>query len=212
MERIHLNLRPFQCRICDHKSFTKDLHNCHMQVHGMKIECKICHKFVTNLKRHSRNHEKEECKICNKIYAKDNLKNHIKTHGKDDLLICEICGLRQSSRQLLQSHYFKYHPTKRYCDLCPLSFELKNKLARHMEQTHSKLRPFGCKICGHKSYTRSVLKMHMLRHGSKTKCKICQKFVTNMKGHLTLHDKVECKICSKSYSKGSLKRHIKSLH
>lgn len=212
MKRIHLNLRPFQCRICDHKSFTKDLHNCHMQVHGKKIECKICHKFVTNLKRHSRNHDKEECKICKKIYPKDRLKNHIKTHGKNGSFICKKCGSRQLSRHLLLKHYSKNHPTKRYCDLCPLTFEQRGRLTSHMNQTHLKLRPFKCELCEHKSYSQANLRAHMLRHGLKTECKICQKFVSNMEEHLKNHEKVKCKICSRSYSIANLPKHIKSKH
>lgn len=99
-----------------------------------------------------------------------------------------------------------------FYDLCPRSFDQKNVIVHHIEKEHLKLRPFECKVCGLDFFVKNNLKAHMKRHGSKTKCKVCRKFVTNMNGHLKYHIIVKCTVCGKLYSKGSLNQHIKTQH
>lgn len=82
IERDHLKLRPFECQLCDYKSFGKNGLQLHMFQHSLKTECKICHKLVAKISVHLRIHLKANCPICNKMFSKDNLAIHIRRMHK----------------------------------------------------------------------------------------------------------------------------------
>lgn len=125
-----------------------------------------------------------------------------------------MCGSKLLSRNSLRMHINQFHLKRKcikiYCDLCPRSFDRKNLLAFHLKTYHLKVRRFDCKICGFKCYYRSNLKAHMICHESKVKCKVCKKFVANLKYHMQNHIKVKCPICSKVLAKPNLSEHVKT--
>lgn len=77
LKQVHLKLRPYECKICLHKFSSKQSLKTHLLIHGPKIECKICHKLVSNMYHHLKAHEKVKCSVCSKIYSKHNLSSHI---------------------------------------------------------------------------------------------------------------------------------------
>lgn len=107
----------------------------------------------------------------------------------------------------------KYHRSLSvFCDLCPRSFTKKYLLRVHMTQDHLKLRTFDCSVCSRKLPFKGNLKSHMLRHGEKTACIICHKFVSNMRQHMTNHVEVKWSICNIICTKNSLSRHVMRAH
>lgn len=78
---VHLRLRPFECKVCKHKSPTREKLQLHMLQHGPKTKCKICYKSVANIYAHSRTHVEVKCPVCKKICSKRQLSAHVKTHG-----------------------------------------------------------------------------------------------------------------------------------
>lgn len=82
VEGKHLKLLPFACNICPYKHYSRMSLKSHMKKHGPKAECKICHKFISNMHQHMQYHVNVECKICRCITLKANMKTHMKTHLK----------------------------------------------------------------------------------------------------------------------------------
>lgn len=126
--------------------------------------------------------------------------------------ICDKCGLNCPSRDTFQKHLKWHRSERRICDLCAKSFNKRILILQHMKKVHLKLRSFDCTVCKLRTFNEGNLKNHMLQHKSKTECKICHKFVANMKAHLRCHVKVKCSICSKTLSKNSLLMHLKRVH
>lgn len=139
----------------------------------------------------------------------------MKILNRDGPFVCDRCGRNYVNRENFRNHFFKLHRKRvntvlHYCDICPQFFELKCFLANHMKRDHLKIRSHECKICGYKAFSRNEIKQHMLRHVSKSKCKICHRFVTNLYQHSRAHIKIDCRVCGKSYSKTTLRNHMKS--
>lgn len=124
--------------------------------------------------------------------------------------ICDKCGAKFSTRESLQMHINFHQKATMFCDHCPQPFNDKRLLVKHILQHHLRPRKFECSVCSYKAFYDHGLKVHMMRHGPKAECKICHKFVTNMKDHLKSHIKEKCPICSKIYSKNDLSRHMKT--
>lgn len=168
----------------------------HLQTHGMMIEEDNTSKFLFFL----------TTQLLNNFF---NLS--VKILNRKGPFICDKCGLKLLSRRYFHQHNLKKHRSVTlFCDLCPRSFAQKSLLAMHMRHVHLKLRSFECKFCKFRSFTKKVLQVHMLRHGSKTECKVCHKGVSNMNDHMRSHVKVNCPICYKVYSKASLLQHMKT--
>lgn len=129
--------------------------------------------------------------------------------------ICDKCGKKLSSRDSFQFHNSSRHSRiKRVysCDLCPRSCGYKCSLKQHIERDHLKLLPFECKDCNFRCFQEGRLKKHVLCHGPKIKCKLCDMLVSNMRTHLQTHDKANCRICKKAVMRNFLKKHIQKQH
>lgn len=96
------------------------------------------------------------------------------------------------------------------CEHCHRSFKKRNKLARHINETHLNLKDFSCSVCGKKFKRNSHLKRHMITHSSDPKPFKCLyedcllRF--SDKYHLERHIKhknikFECKACGLSFEK-----------
>lgn len=79
MRKDHLN-HSFECYVCLNKFPNKRALKTHMLRHDPKTECKICHKLVTNMYEHKKNHIKLKCSICSKICSRASLSFHMRTH------------------------------------------------------------------------------------------------------------------------------------
>lgn len=135
----------------------------------------------------------------------------MRTLNENGPFICDKCGSKHPNRDSFMKHnYWNHRSATFFCDLCPRSFTQKYILASHFKKDHLKLRPFECKICGHKTFLAAYHRAHLLRHNSKSECNVCHKLVTNMSGHLRNHVRVKCVICSKIYSKNSINQHVKT--
>lgn len=77
-------------------------------------------------------------------------------------------------------------------------------------------RTFDCDICGKKFSMKCYLQQHIGTHDKKKKCRICKKFVSNMKVHIgSVHiygKRIPCAICGEMISKTFMKRHISARH
>ena len=96
VNQVHLNIKTYSCDVCDYKTAQVKCLKWHKKNHAPKTECPICSKLVSNLKRHSRCHnkaytsnnakhyEKVPCNVCGKVMMKHHLKRHLNMiHVKD---------------------------------------------------------------------------------------------------------------------------------
>ena len=133
---IHTGDKPFQCKLCGHRTNQKSNLNTHMKSHPEIKEkkthcCDKCGMNFTNpylLKSHKLLHEekKHECDICVlKFSALNYMKTHKKLHGKKTL----------------------------FCRFCEFKCHRKDTLTAH-EARHSEEKPFACTSCEYRCKTR----------------------------------------------------------
>ncbi|XP_055387177.1 zinc finger protein 484-like [Condylostylus longicornis] len=144
-QRVHLNIKGFDCDFCDMKFFSNYEKVKHMRSHtGQKpYNCKLCNsKYPTKqqLNLHIQKYHSEplfDCKICNKkFHRQQTLKEHQMTkHAENEKkVICEICGDRFFLKKHKRDHFNNIHnpDRKRWtCTDCGKSFSRNSNLRYH---------------------------------------------------------------------------------
>lgn len=83
MKVVHIKKEIFICNVCGFKASVASILKKHKMIHGEKVQCLVCKKYVTSLMSHMRAHEpKESCSLCQKKVNKGNMKRHMKSHQK----------------------------------------------------------------------------------------------------------------------------------
>jgi KRAB domain-containing zinc finger protein len=109
------------------------------------------------------------------------------------------------------------------CDKCKYVTNHKAHFTRHLN-SHDRLKPFSCNICGRAFTAKGTLMRHMKQvhlkiKGSKYKCSECD-YATDEKTKYTNHHRThtkekpfKCEKCDSDFSqKTNLNRHVKSVH
>ena len=140
---------------------------------GNKNVCKICDGSFKNkaqIKRHMRQiHNKEisySCKYCENTFENcRNLTKHVKsTHKTSESYACDICEKQYPSIKSLTKHMIYVHDRlSPKCDLCNKRFAEPCALRIHIERSHEKKKPFGCKSCDKTFFDENGLKNHFAR-------------------------------------------------
>ena len=238
-QRTHLMNKPYVCDICGFSAAYKSDLEQHMKKHQPMVKCPICHKLVTNIKRHKFNvHEMKKkfyvCDVCGlKSSYKSTLKKHKKIH--DPKVKCSICRKLVTD---LKTHNSREHPAKNklyVCDVCGFSVGYKAAFEKHIKTHGPKIKcsichklvscikdhKYGvhatknklhvCDFCGFRAAYKSVLKKHKKIHDPKVKCQICHKLVTNVKSHTRGVHPTENKfyVCDVCGHKAALKSSLK---
>lgn len=130
--------------------------------------------------------------------------------------ICDLCGKVYKCRETIAAHFSYIHgPRKIFsCDQCPKTYTAYSALSSHKKFSHKEYEPFVCDICGRKTKTKAEARSHVFTHQSKSKCRICHKFVANLMGHMWTHKKkkISCTICGEMIVKKCMEQHIKARH
>ena len=164
---VHLNIKSFQCEVCD-KKFTENRQlKLHIQsVHEQKKElCDICFKYVRRLKGHRANqHKTAKCKYCAETLNNiSSLNTHVeKFHKEKKLLNCPSCDYTTYTKALLKKHdQLNHNINYIYCDQCEWKTKLKSHLRKHQKEKHdSSFKKFTCKYCDYQADRKTNVDQH----------------------------------------------------
>ncbi|XP_053698106.1 zinc finger protein 345-like [Sabethes cyaneus] len=152
------------------------------------------------------------CKLCKRQHNKSNeLIDHIREEHADQdypYVQCPDCPRTFLSQQHL-SHHKEVHTDKYACSYCGLRNPTIQRLQNHVENKHSEVRKYDCRLCINKSYkTKAALRKHVLMHthGKQFQCDICQKTFMR-KDQMVIHRRIHtgekpfrCETCLKRFS------------
>ena len=212
--------------------------NCH-NAESPDFTCRECdEKFdkwrdcATHLWRvHARDCDMLSCHCGYKTMSYRMLKFHSQTHENLKQFKCDVCEKRFNQMSQLKNHVIIHLdknieelPTwakPKQCEICQKTFSDSKSLKKHVQAIHSKLKPYICNVCNHKSARKSMLQLHMRQHtGDKPySCDICD-YKTGDHNALRRHKfrhtgkkPYKCTFCSyAAIQSSSLKSHIKSKH
>lgn len=233
-QRRHIDLLPFECRVCTRHFNENDERKEHESTCTMRrFECHLCrftslHAHWNRFMVHIRKHTGEQpfaCKCCTKQFtSKRMLNHHMKYHPNEILSKCSFCQRRFVSSADAKEHESKCALQRQMeCYLCKSSFTYRSSLRRHMPQ-HTGLTTFNCKYCN-KGYARKeYLDTHLMTdHTNELQfsCTICkQRFSqkTATDEHMQFCTKktlFKCDLCnystiSKTYAEDHKQKHIGS--
>ena len=150
VDAIHLQLRPFQCEVCD-ASFKRKAHleghanAYHSEIRQNRYECDKC-EFKTNHQNNFNNHVNAvhlgvrayKCDTCDQTFTQN---SHLNTHRKSVHLKqkpfqCNFCDQRFSSRQQFDLHEKAVHKEfggdpEFKCDKCDFKTHYRDSLKKH---------------------------------------------------------------------------------
>ncbi|XP_055525755.1 zinc finger protein 624-like isoform X2 [Wyeomyia smithii] len=228
---VHTNEKPYNCDKCD-ACFRRvlELRNHITMVHeGINPhvcqECRASFKNYHALYIHRQTVHRNKpapvvqfkpyhltCKLCKRQHNKSNeLIDHIREDHTEEVypyVQCPDCPRTFLSQQHL-SHHKEVHTDKYACSYCGLRNPTIQRLQNHVENKHSEVRKYDCRVCINKSYkTKAALRKHVLMHthGKQFQCDICQKTFMR-KDQMVIHRRIhtgekpfQCETCLKRFS------------
>lgn len=117
VNKVHLQIKPYSCDMCERQFYTESNLNSHKRVHSLlsKEQCEFCSKTLKcrrDLVVHVRKHigvKPCSCPVCGQsFYSSIKVKNHMKTsHGGK--FCCKLCKTVLSTKFELKGHINRVH-------------------------------------------------------------------------------------------------------
>lgn len=118
VNKVHLQIKPYGCDMCEKHFYTDYNLRCHRRVHTV--------------------YSKEQCEFCNKIlYSRKKLVIHIRKHIGDTPFYCQLCNQSFYSEFQLNKHLTIRHGGKFCCKFCKTTFVTKKELNCHTNKVHN---------------------------------------------------------------------------
>ena len=169
---------------------------------------------------------KPKCDICGKEFARNSALYNHKRFAHDGIRVgCDLCDEAFSSHNGLWAHKKRVHKGLQYsCELCEKSsYTTEAGLLEHKRKIHDIMKPpkppmeISCDICKKDFCSRKGLQYHIRTIHEIEPCEFCEKSFScldTLKAHKRrVHEeavrsvRVQCDICSKSYSRDYLPSH-----
>lgn len=170
--RIHTDIKPFKCDMCDVRFASMQFLKIHAKTHTKTIN-------TTNTASKCQLYECDVCKM--QFGAKRSLKQHMSRHdtivNDTNLIECNICDDKFITVHELIEHKKQTHAVSEFgCDVCGRTFRLNTHLVSHLK-SHSKSGynpafkttiktdpPYKCDWCDKSYTTEHSLKLHAQTH------------------------------------------------
>ncbi|KAF9796754.1 hypothetical protein SFRURICE_001834 [Spodoptera frugiperda] len=118
VNKIHLQIKPYSCDMCDRQFYTENNMKCHKKVHSMP--------------------SKEVCEFCNKtLKSRKQLVVHVRKHIGVKPFGCQICGQYFYSAFKVRKHMRLSHGGIFCCRICKSIFPTKYELKAHVNRDHN---------------------------------------------------------------------------
>ncbi|KAJ8705902.1 hypothetical protein PYW07_010679 [Mythimna separata] len=118
VNKIHLQIKPYSCDMCDRQFYTE-----------------------TNLKNHKKVHSmpsKEKCEFCGKtLRSRRQLVIHVRKHIGAKPFCCQVCGQAFYSAYKVREHMRISHGGRFCCRICKSIFATKYDLKDHVSRDHN---------------------------------------------------------------------------
>ena len=174
--KIHLNIKPYLCTICNQAFRRRNSLMLHIQQHHREksnYSCFICGKLfkvrpslLGHLQlAHKKEEEKILCSQCPKRFkSNSNLKAHEKLHTAERTFACDVCSkLFKTVNHMKQHRKTHFQERDNVCEICAKGFFKLEHLKKH-RLLHTGLKPFACTICAYRCNQKSNLNKHMKIH------------------------------------------------
>lgn len=198
-EKTHL----VQCELCQEKCMSKRALKFHMKTIHNKIEedkvsCDVCGKLMkaVSLKFHmSQVHSGKiyKCDLCDFVTSGATfLRAHRKRHLQKPVK-CPECGklVKRLGAHLKRNGCNAQERVKHKCDLCDMTFTLKDGVKRHMKRVHLKVYSHFCEYCDFKTCSTNNLRTHVTMVHLKEErwkiCPLCSKKTSNLDHHCKIN-------------------------
>ncbi|XP_053620756.1 zinc finger protein 236-like isoform X2 [Plodia interpunctella] len=118
VNKVHLQIKPYNCDMCERQFYSESNLNCHKRVHSM--------------------YSKEKCNFCGKnLKTRKALVIHLRKHIGVKPYKCMICTQSFYSQGKLKNHMRIFHGGKFCCKLCKTVFVTKYRLKEHVNKAHN---------------------------------------------------------------------------
>lgn len=118
VNRVHLQIKPYGCDMCDANFTTEYNLNCHKKIHSLR--------------------SRETCEFCEKtLKSRKLLVIHLRKHLGVRPHVCQVCGASFHSQLKMKWHMKVFHGGKFLCSFCKVAFVTKSKLKQHFTAVHS---------------------------------------------------------------------------
>lgn len=117
VNKIHLQIKPYSCDMCEKQFYTQKNLKCHKKLHSLR--------------------SKEKCEFCSKaLKSRKELVIHIRKHIGNKPHHCLLCSQMFYSENLVIKHMNKWHGGRFCCKLCKKVFVNKIGLKNHVNMVH----------------------------------------------------------------------------
>lgn len=211
---VRLDITDLKCEICDQEIDTLEA----LLQHFKSIHYLDVNTDVDNIALPFRFDGKEmRCVYClSNFPVFKMLREHMNVHFRK--FLCDICDAGFISSELLYRHKLRHTVAESICHFCAKVFSSKDRLKRHEQTVHYKIKKNKCNYCDERFEEFNQKLKHMNKVHNKNldvSCSICDKeFVTprEVRKHVrTFHmmeKTFECSDCDKSFfSKSQLRSH-----
>lgn len=161
-----------------------------------------------------------QCNTCDASFNDKRLfSSHILTHMP---FSCDVCLQMFTTKAALRMHSKCHRYDSSYtCAVCKKSYNMQDRLKKHILASHHNKTPFGCPLCGLSFVEKNLLERHVVTHADERhfSCTVCNQLFRK-KSHVARHMKdahsIErtrymCNDCDKVFfRKGPLKQHLKT--
>ncbi|XP_054152633.1 zinc finger protein 845-like [Oppia nitens] len=180
VNRYHLNIKPYNCDLCDQHFVGYESLKHHKLVDHYIVGEGLDQLSERQSAQIATAKAKFQCQLCHKfLHEEMALKNHVlRVHHKSKVgknVKCDICGQMYATRTAVTNHKRFFHGigstiTYYHCDWTDCLFKTSNKaqLASHKKR-HSGLKEWLCEWpgCDYRCVNKTTLDQHLLVHSDR---------------------------------------------